>query len=71
MQAVCKQAGHITLIQITDYKLAPRGAPVNGANLGSMGTKLSTKLINKLIIIRRKCISFISYILMSGVVTSC
>jgi hypothetical protein len=39
-------------IQITDYKMAPKGAPVNGANLGSMGFKLSTKLINKLIIIR-------------------
>jgi hypothetical protein len=38
--------------QITDYKMAPKGAPVNGANLGSMGFKLSTKLINKLIIIR-------------------
>jgi hypothetical protein len=36
-------------IQITDYKMAPRGAPVNGANLGF---KLSTKLINKLITIR-------------------
>jgi hypothetical protein len=39
-------------LQITDYKMAPKGAPVNGANLGSMGFKLSTKLINKLIIIR-------------------
>jgi hypothetical protein len=28
--------------------LLQRGAPVNGANLGSMGFKLSTKLINKL-----------------------
>jgi hypothetical protein len=42
---------------ITDCKLAPRGAPVNEANLGSMGIKLSTKLC---IIIRRKCISFIT-----------
>jgi hypothetical protein len=45
----CNQTMHL---QITDYKMAPKGAPVNGANLGSMGFKLSTKLINKLIIIR-------------------
>jgi hypothetical protein len=32
-------------LKITDYKMAPKGAPVNGANLGSMGFKLSTKLI--------------------------
>jgi hypothetical protein len=41
---------HIVLarngLHITDYKImAPRGAPVNRANLGSMGFKLSTKLI--------------------------
>jgi hypothetical protein len=45
----CSTAGYL---QITDYKMAPKGAPVNGANLGSMGFKLSTKPINKLIIIR-------------------
>jgi hypothetical protein len=41
--ALPKHASH--RFQITDYKMAPRGAPVNGANLGSMGFKLSTKLI--------------------------
>jgi hypothetical protein len=42
---------HQSQLKITDYRLQngpvrERGAPVNGANLGSMGIKLSTKLIN-------------------------
>jgi hypothetical protein len=39
-------------------QIGPKRGTRNGANLGSMGKKLNTKLINKrIILIRRKCIN--------------
>ena len=48
--------------QITDYRLQvgpTAGGARNGAKLGSMGIYLMTKLINIVIIIRRKCINLV------------
>jgi hypothetical protein len=54
---VCLFNARIDCFSLFFFKMAPRGAPVNGANpLGSMGIKLSTKLI----INRRKCINNIT-----------